>query len=83
MVRVAGYSASSISIQRTSQVRIQVIYSVSIQHVSVSKRIIQNLNNHGACACSVYQAFLRPLPRRPGDEAYAPYNYRQLCTSMY
>ena len=42
-----------------------------IQTVSVRNRIIQNLNNNGACAHSGYQAFFSPPPpiRRPEDEA--------------
>ena len=50
----------------TSLVRIRLFYSVSIPTISRCHRILQN---DGACACSVYQAFLSPPPWRPGDEA--------------
>ena len=35
-----------------------------IQTVSVCNRIIQNLNNNGACARSGYQAFVPPPPNQ-------------------
>ena len=47
----------SISVARTSLVRIRLIYIVSIPTISRRNRILH------ACACSVYQAFLSvPLP---------------------
>ena len=43
----------SISVARTSLVRIRLVYSVSIRTISKHKRILHILQNGGACACSV------------------------------